>query len=128
MLFGAAVASWVKSGMSFLLGDAPLTALRQSTISEHLAGCCPLMATLVASAGPVGLAFTDHVGEGIGERREFNPEGTVGALACLLARLSPAPLSRDDSPEPDTNRQSWVWSTPTPATASKLGHTLHGHD
>lgn len=64
-LFGVAVAWWVMSGISFVLGDTPLTALLQTTIPDHLQGrVLALMSTLMALAAPVGLALAAPWGSG----------------------------------------------------------------
>lgn len=101
-LFGVAVAWWVMSGISFVLGDTPLMALLQTTIPDHLQGrVLALMSTLMALAAPVGLALAAPLGEWIGVRGVFVVAGVLGTLASLAGFLSPALLALDDPPGPD---------------------------
>ena len=91
-LFGVAVVWWVISGITFVLGDAPLVAMLQHTIPSHLQGrALSLMTTLMALAAPVGLALAAPLGEWIGVRGIFIVGGLAGAVASLAGFLS-APL------------------------------------
>tara|TARA_B100001105_G_scaffold245254_1_gene227752 strand:- start:2117 stop:3358 length:1242 start_codon:yes stop_codon:yes gene_type:complete len=91
-LFGVAVVWWVISGVTFVLGDAPLVAMLQHTIPSHLQGrALSLMTTLMALAAPVGLALAAPLGEWIGVRGIFVVGGLAGAVASLAGFLS-APL------------------------------------
>lgn len=95
-LFGVAVAWWVMSGISFAFGNAPLTALLQTTIPNQLQGrVLALMTTIVALAAPIGLALAAPVGEWVGVRGVFFVAGSLGALASLAGFLSPALLALD---------------------------------
>lgn len=95
-LFGVAVAWWVMSGISFAFGNAPLTALLQTTIPHQLQGrVLALMTTIMALAAPIGLALAAPVGEWVGVRGVFFIAGVLGALASLAGFLSPALLALD---------------------------------
>ncbi|MEZ5701248.1 MAG: MFS transporter [Burkholderiaceae bacterium] len=98
-LFGVAVAWWVMSGISFVLGDAPLTALLQTTIPNQLQGrVLALMSTIMALAAPVGLALAAPLGEWVGIQGVFVVAGSLGALASLAGFLSPTLLALDRTP------------------------------
>lgn len=98
-LFGVAVAWWVMSGISFVLGNAPLTALLQTTIPNRLQGrVLALMTTIMALAAPVGLALAAPLGEWVGIRGVFIVAGSLGALASLAGFLSPSLLALDRKP------------------------------
>ncbi|AUH01497.1 MFS transporter [Prodigiosinella confusarubida] len=89
-LFGVAIAWWVVSGFTFILGDAPLTALLQSTIPNHLQGrVLSLLNTVMGLAAPIGLAISTPLGELIGIRWLFVLMGVLGGLVCLTGFLSP---------------------------------------
>lgn len=106
-LFGVAVAWWVLSGISFVLGNAPLTALLQTTIPNQLQGrVLALMTTCMALAAPVGLALVAPLGELIGIRGVFIVAGLPGAVACLAGFLSPDLLALDDQSGPDADRRA----------------------
>ena len=98
-LFGVAVAWWVMSGISFAFGNAPLTALLQTTIPNRLQGrALALMTTLMAFSAPVGLALAAPLGEWIGVRGVFLFAGSLGALASLVGFLSPSLLALQSPP------------------------------
>lgn len=98
-LFGVAVAWWVMSGISFVLGNAPLTALLQTTIPNRLQGrVLSLMTTIMALAAPVGLALAAPLGEWVGIRGVFMVAGLLGALASLAGFLSPSLRALDRPP------------------------------
>lgn len=106
-IFGVAVAWWVISGVSFVMGNAPLTALLQTKIPNQLQGrVLALMTTLMALAAPVGLAVAAPLGEWIGVRGVFVVAGVLGALASLAGFLSPALLALDDPPGPDAKMKT----------------------
>lgn len=95
-LFGVAVAWWVMSGVSFAFGNAPLTALLQTTIPNQLQGrVLALMTTIMALAAPVGLALAAPLGDWIGVRGVFIVAGLLGAGASLAGFLSPQLLGLD---------------------------------
>lgn len=95
-LFGVAVAWWVLSGFTFILGNAPLTALLQTTIPNQLQGrALSLLAMVMGLAAPVGLALATPLGEWIGIRWLFVLMGVAGTLVSLAGFLSP-PLRKLD--------------------------------
>lgn len=95
-LFGVAVAWWVMSGFAFILGDAPLTALLQATIPNHLQGrALSLLSMVMGLAAPVGLALATPLGELIGIRWLFVLMGLLGGVVSLAGFFSPAILNLD---------------------------------
>lgn len=99
-LFGVAVVWWVISGITFVLGDAPLVAFLQRNIPSHLQGrALSLMTTIMALAAPVGLALTAPLGEWIGVRGIFIVAGIAGTVASLAGFLSAPLRSLDQRPE-----------------------------
>ncbi|MDM4769900.1 MFS transporter [Solimonas sp. SE-A11] len=92
-LFAVAVACWAISGTSFILGNAPLTALLQTTIPNHLQGrVLALLSMVMGLAAPVGLMLATPLGEWLGIRWLFVLMGALGALMSLAGFLSPALL------------------------------------
>lgn len=97
-LFWLAVLWWVVSGLTFTLGNAPLTALLQTTIPNHLQGrVLSLLSTVMGLAAPIGLAVAAPLGELVGVRWLFVAQGVLGALVSLAGFLSPQ-LLRLDAP------------------------------
>lgn len=89
--FTLALAWWVLSGATFVLGEAPLTALLQTTVPHHLQGrVLSLMNTVIALAAPVGLAFATPLGEWMGIRGLFVATGIAGGLVSLAGFASGA--------------------------------------
>lgn len=106
-LFGVAVVWWVMSGISFTFGNAPLTALLQTTIPNQLQGrVLALMTTVMALAAPVGLALAGPLGTWIGVRGVFIVAGLLGAAACLAGFLSPSLLALDRPPRQAPEKQA----------------------
>lgn len=90
-LFGVAVAWWVISGITFVFGNAPLTALLQSIVPNHLQGrVLALLNSIMGLAAPVGLALLTPLGEAIGVRGLFVVAGLLGTAVCLAGFFSPA--------------------------------------
>lgn len=88
-MFGLAVAWWTVSGLAFILGDAPLTALLQATIPNHLQGrALSLLNMVMGLAAPVGLVLAAPLGEIIGVRWLFVAMGVMGGLISLMGFLS----------------------------------------
>ncbi len=95
-LFGVAVAWWVISGITFVFGNAPLTALLQTRVPNHLQGrVLSLLNTTMGLAAPVGLALFTPLGEVIGVRALFAITGLLGAAASLAGFLSPSLMRLD---------------------------------
>ncbi|WP_206185895.1 MFS transporter [Sphingosinicella sp. BN140058] len=89
-MFPAAVAWWALSGLTYIAGNAPFTALLQSMVPNHLQGrVLSLLATLMGLATPVGLGLATPLGELIGVRWLFVTLGILGAVVTLLGFLSP---------------------------------------
>nr|WP_184133224.1 MFS transporter [Deinococcus humi] len=90
-MFPLAVGWWMLSGLTFILGNAPLTALLQATIPNHLQGrVLSLLATVMGLAGPVGLALAGPLGELLGIRWLFVLQGLLGVAFSLAGFFSPA--------------------------------------
>ncbi len=88
-LFWLAAIFWALSGLAFILGDAPFTALIQSTVPNQMQGrVLALLGTLMGLAAPIGLLAAAPLGQWIGVRWLFVLTGGLGTLVCLLAFLS----------------------------------------
>ncbi len=93
-LFWLATMMWAISGITFIMGDAPFTALIQTTVPNRLQGrVLALLGTLMGLAAPVGLLAAAPLGEIIGVRWLFVLLGSAGTLVCLLAFASKKLLS-----------------------------------
>lgn len=92
-LFGIAVAWWVISGVCFIFGNAPLTALLQNLIPNHLQGrVLSILNALMNLAAPVGLLVMTPLGESFGIRSVFVIAGALGAIVSVTGFLSPTLL------------------------------------
>ncbi|WNG18061.1 MFS transporter [Cystobacter fuscus] len=101
--FWLAVAWWVVSAAAFILGNAPLTTLLQTTIPNHLQGrIFSLLSTVTGLAAPMGLAAATPIGELIGIRWLFVLQGVLGGCLSLLGFWSPGLLSLDRRASPET--------------------------
>ena len=85
-----AVAFWSLSSVIYVLGNAPMATLIQTTVPNHLQGrVFALLGTVIALAAPMGLAVAP-LGELIGIRWLFVLMGFVsGAVALLGFRSKP---------------------------------------
>lgn len=92
-LFGVAVAWWVISGICFIFGNAPLTALLQTMVPNHLQGrVLSILNALMNLTAPVGLLIITPVGEILGIRAVFVIAGMLGAAVSVAGFLSRALL------------------------------------
>ncbi|MGP7795663.1 MFS transporter [Sphingomonas sp. CLY1604] len=88
-LFWLAATFWALSGVTFILGDAPFTALVQTTVPNQLQGrVLALLETLMGLAAPIGLVAAAPLGELIGVRWLFVLMGAAGTMVSLMAFLS----------------------------------------
>jgi DHA3 family macrolide efflux protein-like MFS transporter len=88
-LFWLAAFFWALSGITFILGDAPFTALIQTTVPNQLQGrALGLLGTLMGLAAPIGLLAAAPLGAVIGVRWLFVLTGALGTLVSLLDFLS----------------------------------------
>ncbi|MDQ8730237.1 MFS transporter [Bradyrhizobium sp. LHD-71] len=95
-LFWIALMWWTLSGVTFVMGNAPLTALLQTAVPNHLQGrVLSLLSTVMGLAGPVGLALATPLGELIGIRWLFVATGVAGGIVSLLGFFS-GPLRHMD--------------------------------
>ncbi|UEM25409.1 MFS transporter (plasmid) [Skermanella mucosa] len=95
-LFGVAVAWWVISGLTFVLADAPLTAVLQTIVPNHLLGrVLSLMNTVMGLAAPVGLGLLTPLGEVFGVRGMFIVAGLFGMTVSLSGFLSRPVMALD---------------------------------
>ena len=89
--FWAAVLWWAISNAAYVIGDASRLALLQSIIPLHQQGrAFSLLTSVMALAGPAGMALAIPVGEWIGVRWLFVAVGTVAGCVSLLAFRSSA--------------------------------------
>lgn len=88
-LYWLAVAAWALSGFAFVCASAPLTALLQTIVPNHLQGrAFSLLATVTALAAPVGMAAAGPLGEWIGIRWLFVCLGLLGGVISLAGLFS----------------------------------------
>lgn len=84
-----AVVFWSLSGTAYILGSAPMTALIQTTVPNHLQGrVLSLLTTAMAVAAPIGLAAASPLGEIIGIRWLFVVTGFASGIITLLGFAS----------------------------------------
>lgn len=96
-LFWLALVWWVASGATFVIADAPLMALLQTTVPNHLQGrVLSLLGTVMGLAAPVGLAIATPLGELIGVRWLFVVMGVLGGCISLMGFFSPALMRLDN--------------------------------
>lgn len=89
-LFGVAVAWWALSGITYVFGSAPLTALLQTIVPPHLQGrVLSLLNMIMGLAAPIGLAVVAPIGTAMSVNTLFVVLGVLGALASLAGFLSP---------------------------------------
>ncbi|MFD2609166.1 MFS transporter (plasmid) [Deinococcus sp. VB343] len=97
-MFWLAVVWWAVSGLTFIMGNAPMTALLQTTVPNQLQGrALSLLSTVMGLAGPVGLAIAGPLGELIGVRWLFVGMGVLGTVVSLAGFLSPTLLRLQDA-------------------------------
>ncbi|WP_338664799.1 MFS transporter [Pararoseomonas sp. SCSIO 73927] len=90
-MFWAAVFWWGVSGAAFVIGDAPMMALLQSSIPHHQQGrALSLMTAVMGLAAPVGLAVAGPIGEMMGTRWLFVLTGTLAGGVALVGFRSKA--------------------------------------
>ncbi len=101
-----AAAWWFLSGATFSTGNAPFTALLQTSVPNQMQGrVLSLLSTVMGVAGPVGLAIAAPLGEAVGVRGVFIVGGTLSALVCVLALLSKDLMRLEDTtPSPSPER------------------------
>ena len=84
-----AIVWWTVSGLTFIYGNAPLTAVLQTVVPNAMQGrVLSLLSTIMGLAGPLGLLLMGPLGELIGVRGVFVVGGSLSALICLLALRS----------------------------------------
>lgn len=84
-----ATAFWSLSGVVYVMGNAPMTALVQSIIPNQLQGrVLSLLTTTIALAAPIGLALATPLGELVGIRWLFVLMGFASGAVALLGFLS----------------------------------------
>ena len=89
-LFGVAVAWWVISGVCFVFGSAPLTALLQTIIPNYLQGrVLSIMNSMMSLAAPIGLLLITPLGEIFDVRAIFLVAGILGGLVSVSGFFSP---------------------------------------
>ncbi len=89
---------WFLSGATFSTGNAPFTALLQSTVPNQMQGrVLSLLNTVMGAAGPIGLAIAGPLGEAVGVRGVFVVGGVLSALVCVLAFASKELMRVEDA-------------------------------
>ncbi len=89
--FWLAIVWWTVSGLTFSIGNAPMTAVLQTVVPNHMQGrVLSLLSTIMGLAGPVGLAIAAPLGEAFGVRSVFIGGGILSTLVCLIALASSA--------------------------------------
>jgi DHA3 family macrolide efflux protein-like MFS transporter len=84
-----AIAFWALSGTAYILGNAPMTALIQTTVPNHLQGrVLSLLTTVMALAAPIGLAVASPLGDLIGIRWLFVAMGCASGIITLFGFTS----------------------------------------
>lgn len=97
-LFWVAAIWWLVNGITFILLNAPLTALLQTTVPNQFQGrVLSLLNTIMALAAPIGLALATPLGEIIGIRYLFVVAGIGGGIVSLLGFFSPSLRKIDDA-------------------------------
>ena len=82
---------WALSGVTFSTGNAPLMALIQTEVPNHLQGrVIALLTTLMGVAAPIGLGASALLGELVGVRGIFIVGGVASALICLAGFAVPS--------------------------------------
>lgn len=80
---------WSLSGLVYMMGSAPMTALLQTTVPNHLQGrVLSLLTTVMALAAPVGLAIATPLGELVSIQQLFVIMGFASAAVALLGFAS----------------------------------------
>lgn len=93
-MFWLAVVMWGLSGLAFVAGNAPMTALLSSYVPNQIQGrVFALLNTLMGLAAPIGLAFSTPIGEAIGIRGVFIVVGVMAGVVALSGFFS-KPLKR----------------------------------
>lgn len=88
-MFWLAVAWWIVSCVTYVMGNAPMMTIIQATVPNHLQGrVLSLLTTVMALAAPVGLAIATPLGELIGVRWLFVLMGLAGGLIALFGLFS----------------------------------------
>lgn len=80
---------WSLSGVIYMVGNAPMIALLQTTVPNHLQGrVLSLLTTVMALAAPAGLALATPLGELIGIKLLFVVMGFASAAIAWLGFAS----------------------------------------
>ncbi len=94
-----AVVWWFISGVTFSTGNAPMTAIMQTTIPNQMQGrAFSLLNVVFGLAGPLGLLIAGPLGEAFGVRTVFIVGGTLSAFICAGGLLSPALRNIEEIP------------------------------
>jgi DHA3 family macrolide efflux protein-like MFS transporter len=116
---------WALSGVTFSTGNAPMMAILQTRVPNHLQGrVLALMTTLMGLGGPIGLAGAAIMGDIIGVRWIFVFGGLSAAAICLLGfampslmRIEETPIRSEWEPAPETAAMRTASSLPAPNAA-----------
>ncbi|MGL4649582.1 MAG: MFS transporter [Caldilineaceae bacterium] len=109
---------WALSGVTFSTGNAPMMAILQTQVPNHLQGrVLGLLNTVMGLAAPIGLAGAALMGDVIGVRWIFVAGGFAAAITCLLGFLVPPLMRIEETPI----RSEWE---PEPVAATALPAAL----
>jgi len=90
---------WALSGVTFSTGNAPMMAILQRQVPNHLQGrVLALLGTVIGLGAPVGLVGASLLGDLIGVRGIFVLGGLTAAAICLLGFASPALMRMEETP------------------------------
>jgi len=95
-LFWLGMIFWAAGSVALVVGNAPMVAILQAVVPNHLQGRVFSLLTMMMGVGaPIGLVVATPVGEAIGVRALFVVAGLLGALICVSGLFS-RPLMRLD--------------------------------
>lgn len=96
-LFYLGVFFWTVSGFAYTFGNAPLTAVIQTSVPNQLQGrVFALLGTVMGFSAPIGLSVIGPIGEYVGVRWVFVGCGLLAGFFVLLALYSKPISALDD--------------------------------
>jgi DHA3 family macrolide efflux protein-like MFS transporter len=108
-----AIVWWFISGVTFSTGNAPMTAIMQTSIPNQMQGrAFSLLNVVFGLAGPLGLLIAGPMGERFGVRTVFIVGGTLSAIICAGGLSSPALRNIEDGASAQAARA--IETAPTP--------------
>lgn len=90
-LFWVVVVLWFFSSVAFAMGNAPIIALLQTIVPNHLQGrALSVFSALIGLAGPIGLMIAAPLGDVIGTRGLLVAGGTLSVAVCVYGLFTPS--------------------------------------